>query len=575
MKTTHHAKDAATTATISTTSATTDSVDRNDDDDISNNDDILNIYMEFVGKETSVVSTPYDAKVEGTYDLHWMKRHRSETRILYRKGMELTTTTKTTTKAESSSSLYSSSSSTSAPAFHHEVHNIERRQETTTNKKKRKEATTPTTSNTTTSSRTRNDNDDEVYYHHVPFVLDVPSYLPYTTKYVDTSLAMSKKYRIPHQFDISYKLEAYIPFTSYSLSKDIILIEPKQTLQKQKQMPLILSNDKNENETELTTTMTTSLSSVDNHHNSQRQQQLGEIDGGGNDEDMVEFHDVIDFYICSSSKPIIRSYLCGLLNVPITTYTLVSSEEPIHFYPNQCVDVILHDPNYKLFLKPKQQEHQHQFPQDLVLTESRRNNNSNGTATSTNDTTTTISSSPTTGPSRTITVKLCEHVRWKAQTHQKVEMKTWTFTDDSSSINSCGKTKANDKFNKRGCDEVNDGVASDDGDYDDDDWKSTSNRGNNDYGKIQEKKKDENNIVITTTGSTISAYEDDAGTSTNQRRQVQINVPPDIRSTLKGKLIEISHELVVSVMTHGEHLHVSETVATSKHIPVKILNYYS
>ena len=572
MKTSHHHHDddqhdhIIKDVTTRPTSAVTEN-DRNDDDDDCSKNDIINVYMEFVGKETSVVSTPYDEKVQGTYDLHWMKRNRSETRILYRKGIELTSSTKS-----SSSSFYSSSSSSSSNDDDHDIQQqkqLRSRQKEEKQLKKRKtrdEAITPIANNTSkrrTNTRIRNDNDDddeideEECYHQIPFVLDIPSYLPYTTKYVDTSLLMTKKYRIPHQFEISYKLEAYIPFTSYSISKDIQLIEPKQRLQ-QKNQKTLLAND--ENETEFTTMTSSSSSSVDNH-NSQRQEEK-DCHGENEQKDIVEFHDVTDFYICSSSKPIIRSYLCGLLNVPITTYTLVSSEEPIHFYPNQCADVILHDPRYQLFPKPKpKHEEQHQFPQDLVLSES-RSYNSNGTHTTTNTATTTSSTTKPTAPSRTVTVKLCEYVRWKAQTHQKVEMRTWTFTDDSR-IDSSGKTKADD------CSEINDGDAEDD-----DCRGKSSGNSDNEYGEIQGKKKDENDNVLITVGSTISA-DDSTSTSTSQLRQVTINVPADIRSSLKGKLIEISHELIVSVMTHGEHLHVSETVASSKHIPVKIMNYYS
>ena len=59
------------------------------DKDNSNGSPKLCIYLEFVGKETTVVSTPKTYARPETFDIKYLKKNRGEYGLLYRKGIEL------------------------------------------------------------------------------------------------------------------------------------------------------------------------------------------------------------------------------------------------------------------------------------------------------------------------------------------------------------------------------------------------------------------------------------------------------------------------------------------------------
>ena len=267
------------------------------------------------------------------------------------------------------------------------------------------------------------------------------------------------------------------------------------------------------------------------------------------------FHHLVYFYIGKVSPvPLtVRSYVCGLWNVPVKPHTLIPSEEPICLYPNQTMRIVIPDPKFQVFLNESQ---------SLKQGKNYKENHNGFDSTIAN---TSESRRKETRHARKVIVRLCQYLRWTAQHNEKVEVETWSFTEPRTNTNTTNKAP-------RGRPPTTSRI----------DYESNVYNGNNSLDKKIEK----NNAgrIPNTEGNVDGAFELDKFTNSatnaaafqesifsvqqeNQKRHVIINVPGTIRPSSKGKLIEVYHELIVSVMNDI----ISETVAKSQNIPVHIV----
>ena len=203
---------------------------------------------------------------------------------------------------------------------------------------------------------------------------------------------------------------------------------------------------------------------------------------GGNDEYDFYFNDSISLHI-GESVPVLKSYLCGVWNQPINTYTLRSLSPILCLHPGQALPALI--------------------PQFALLS-------ANATAV-TKPSTSTIAVGGRSNKT-TVLIKLTERVRWSAQQRLKDEIMSWTLSS-----------------NKK------------------------SRRSNKNYASLDEEEKKEHDE-----GDAIDDYYSD---------DLMVHVPKNVRLSFRGRLIEVRHDLIVSVRNSA-----NETIATTSMIPVVILS---